>query len=346
MPTLEHNDQAEDLTEVEKGSPSNEKPNGGTAETKQAAPSKKVAVKKKTVRKKAAKTAASTNSAKKKKTPTKGNKTQSERPSETEQAALIAGSQAENAPPAQPEQPEKPVAAPVSPAAAAPSQPPSGGGTGLMGFWIKVGASALVIVAGIIGIYSFFSEDEVTSSPEGTQAAAIARGDNAPVAETGAVDAGMAQGTVSPRTTTEYSNVMVPESQRGYGNQPAMNTANTGVVTPGVSRAAEQAATRRWDTATQMPRASHFSDEPAKYRPELYRPLEPEQETSTQSRSSAANQTPSASSVPAPSQYPQPGAYAYPPAPHYYGGYGYPQPGAQAYPTAPYYGGYGRYYPY
>jgi hypothetical protein len=339
MPTIKRNDQPERQTKDEKALPSNEQSNRNKAETRQIKQSKKVAVKKKTARKKAAKTAGGRmDSVKKKKSQTRGKETEPERPSGSDQGASVTGSEAGKAPPAEQEQPEKPVEGAVSPAAAPPhSQPRSRGGTGLMGFWIKVGASAFVILAAVIGIYSFFSEDEATSRPEATQAAASAQGDDASVADSVAADTETARGVVFP-PATEQSNVVDPESLRGYrnepgtfagaavANEPVVDTAITAGATPRITPATDQPYASRWGAAPTTPHSGHFSEEPTGYRPELYRPLEPEQDPPPPTQPSAKSETPRASFVPMPSYYPQPGAYAYPPA--------------------PYYRGYGRYYPY
>ena len=275
MPTLERNDQPEDQTKDEKDSPSSEASNSSKTEARQIKQSGKVAAKKKTARKKAAKKEAS--------------------PTRRKEA-----------------QPEQPAEGSVSPAAAPPlhSQPQTVGATGLMGFWIKAGASAFVILAGVIGIYTFFSEDETTSRPEATQAVAGAQGDDASV--TGRV--------VVPPPATQQSNVVDPESSHGYrnepgtfagaavANEPVVGSSITAGVTPGVTPAADQPLAGRLDAAP----------EPAGYRPERYRPLEPEQDPPPQTQPNATNETPRASSVPVPYYYPQPGAYAHPP----YGGYG------------------------
>ena len=338
MPTIKRNDQPEHQTKDEKGLPSNEESNRNKAETRQIKQSKKVAVKKKTARKKAAKTAGgSMDSVKKKKSQTRGKETEPERPSGSDQGASVTGSEAGKAPPAEQQQPEKPVEGAVSPAAAPPhSQPRSRGGTGLMGFWIKVGASAFVIVAGIIGIYSFFSEDEAASRSEETQAAAGALGDEASVTNSVAADTETARGVVFP-PTAEQSNMVDPESLHGYSNapgtfagaavdnEPVVETAITADVTPGLPPAADQPLASQQAAAPPPPHSGRFSEEPAGYRPELYRPLESEQNPPRATQPSAVSETPRASSVPAPSYYPQPGAYAYPPAP-YYRGYGHYYP--------------------
>jgi hypothetical protein len=319
----------------------NEESNSGKVESKPIKPPRKVAVKKKTARKKATKTAVGRrDSAKMDTSQTTATEIKLERPSVPDQAASATGSEAGKAPPAEQSRPEKPVEVSVSPAAAPPppSQPRPPGGTGLRGFWIKVGASAFVILAGITGIYSFFSEDEATSTPEATQAAASAQSDDAPVADSGVADTGMARGIVFP-PAREQSNVVDPESLRGYSNQPetfagaavanepVVDTANTAGGTRGVTPAADQSLAIQRHTAPAVPHSGHFSEEPVGYRPELYRPLEPEREPPPSTQASAVNEAPRTSFVPpAPSYYPQPGAYAYPPA--------------------PYYGGYGRYYPY
>ena len=321
----------------------NEESNSGKAESKPIKPPRKVAVKKKTVRKKAAKTAVGHMDSAKLDTPqTTATEIKLERPSVPDQAASATGSEAGKAPPAEQSRPEKPVEVSVSPAAAPlpPSQPRPPGGTGLRGFWIKVGTSAFVILAGITGIYSFFSEDEATSTPQATQAAAASapQSDDAPVADSGVADTGMARGVVFP-PATEQSNVVDPESLRGYSNQPetfagaavanepVVDTANTAGGTRGVTPAADQSLAIQRHTAPAAPHSGHFSEEPVEYRPELYRPLESEQEPPPSTQASAVSEAPRTSFVPpAPSYYPQPGAYAYPPA--------------------PYYGGYGRYYPY
>ena len=341
MPTIERNDQPGDQTKDEKGSSSSEESNSSKAESKPIKPPRKVAVKKKTARKKAAKTAVGRrDSAKLDTSKTRATEIQLERPSVPDQAASATGSEAVKAPPAEESRPEKPVAGSVSPAAAPPphSQPHPPGGTGLRGFWIKVGAVAFVILAGITGIYSFFSEDEATSAPEATQAAASAQSDDAPVADSGSADTGMAGGLVFP-PATEQSNVVDPESLRGYSNrpgtlagaavanEPVVDTAMTAGGTRGVTPAADQSPANPRSTAPAPPHSGHFSGEPVGYRPELYRPLESKQEPPPSNQPSAISEAPRTSVVPpAPSYYPQPGAYAYPPA--------------------PYYGGYGRYYPY
>ena len=307
----------------------NEESDSSKAETRQIKQSKKVAVKKKTARKKAAKTVGvRTDSAKRETSPTTRGEIQLERPSGPDQGASVTGGEAGKAPPAEQHQPEKPVEVSVSPASAPPhSQPRPRGGAGLMGFWIKVGASALVILASIIGIYSFFSEDKAASRPEATQAAASAQGDDASVADSVVAEPEMARGVVFP-PATEQSNVVEPGTFAGaaVANEPVVETATTAGVTPGVTPATDQPLASQRDAALPIPQSGHFSEEPAGYRPELYRPLEPEQDPSPANQPSAVSETPRASFVPAPSYYPQPGAYAYPPA--------------------PYYGGYGRYYPY
>jgi hypothetical protein len=353
MPTIERNDQPEDHAKDEKGSPSSEESISSKVETRQIKQSGKIAAKKKTARKKAAKKAGDRMvSAEKKASPTRRKEVQREESdsSKTEtmqlkqsrkaaakkktarkKAAKKAGDRMDSAkkkasPTRHKEtQPEKPVEGSVSPAAAPPlhSQPQPRGGTGLMGFWIKAGASVFVILAGVIGIYTFFSEDETASRPE----AAGAQGDNASVAGRVAADTGTARGDVFP-PATQQSSVVDPESSHGYKNEPGMfagaavtnepvvGSAITAGVTPGVAPAADQPHAGQSDAAP----------EPAGYRPELYRPLEPEQDPPPSTQASAINETPRASFVPAPYYYPQPGAYAYPPA--------------------SYYGGYGRYYPY
>jgi hypothetical protein len=343
MPTIERNDQPEDLTKDEKDSPSSEESNSSKVETGQIKQSGKVAAKKKTARKKAAKKAGGRmDSEKKKASPTRRKEVQSEASdsskTETRQikqsgkvaakkktarkkAAKKAGGRMDSAkkkasPTRRKEtQPENPVEGSVSPAVAPPPQ--TRGGTGLMGFWIKAGASVFVIVAGVIGSYTFFSEGETTSRPEATQAAAGAQGDDASGA-----------GRVVADTGTQQTNVVDPESSHGYRNEPgtfagatvangpAAGSAITAGVTPGVAPAADQPYAGQSDTAP----------EPAGYRPERYRPLEPEQDPPPPTQASTTNETPRATPVPAPYYYPQPGAYAYPPA--------------------SYYGGYGRYYPY
>jgi len=337
MPTIERNDQPEDQTKDEKDSPSSEESNSSKVETKQIKKSGKAAAKKKTARKKAAKKAGGDmDSAKKKASPTRRKEVQSEESgsSKTEarqikQSGKVAAkkktarkkaAKKKASPTRRKEaQPEQPVEGSVSPAAAPPlhSQPQTMSGTGLMGFWIKAGASVFVIVAGVIGINTFFSEDETTPRPEATQAAASAQGDDASVA-----------GRVVADTGTQQANVVDPESSHGYrnesgtfagaavANEPVVGSSITAGVTPGVTPAADQPLAGRLDAAP----------EPAGYRPERYRPLEPEQDPPPQTQPNATNETPRASSVPVPYYYPQPGAYAYPPA--------------------SYYGGYGRYYPY
>ena len=348
MATIERNDQAEDQTKDEKDSPSSEESNSSKVETKQIKQSGKVAAKKKTAGKKAAKKAGDRmDSAKKKASPTRRKEVQSEasdsgktETKKIKQSGKVAAkkktarkktakkadgrtdSVKKKASPTRRKetQPEKPVEGSVSPAAVPPlhSQPQTMGGTGLMGFWIKAGASAFVILAGVIGIYTFFSEDETTSMPEATQAAASAQGGDASVAD---------RGVVFP-PATQPLNVVDPESSHGYrnepgtfagaavANEPVVGSAITAGVTPGVTPAADQPHAGWSDAAP----------EPAGYRPERYRPLEPEQDPSPSTQPNAISETPRASSVPVPYYYPQPGAYAYPPA--------------------SYYGGYGRYYPY
>jgi hypothetical protein len=365
MQTIKQDDQPEDQTKDEKGSPSSEEPNRSKAETKQIKQSGKAPVKKKAARKKAAKTAGGRkDTAKKKASPTRRKKIQNEesngskaeakqikqsgkapvkkkaarkkaaktagghmdtaktkasptsrkeaqpeRPSGPGQAASVTGSKAGKVKPAEQNQPEKSAEGSVSPAAAAPhSQPPPQAGTGLMGFWIKAGAAAFVVLAGVIGIYSFFSEDEATSRPEATQAAARALDDGAPVADSVIADTGTFAGAAP-------------------ANESVVETAITAGLTPGVTPAADQPLAGQSDAAPPTLHSGRFTEEPARYRPELYRPLEPEQDPLPPTQPGAANETPRASFVPAPNYYPQPGAYAYPPAP-YYGGYG------------------GRYYPY
>jgi hypothetical protein len=304
----------------------NEESDSSKAETRQIKQSKKVAVKKKTARKKAAKTVGvRTDSAKKEISQTTREEIQLERPSGPDQGASVTGGEAGKAPPAEQNQPEKPAEVSVSPAAAPPHSQPRGG-AGLMGFWIKVGASAFVILASIIGIYSFFSEDKDASRPEATQAAASAQGDDASVADSVVAEPETARKVVFP-PATEQSNVVDPGTFAGaaVANEPVVGTAITAGVTPGVTPAADQPLASQQDAAPPIPQSSHFSEEPAGYRPELYRPLEPEQDPPPPNQPSAVSETPRASFVPAPSYYPQPGAYAY--------------------PAAPYYGGYGRYYP-
>jgi hypothetical protein len=316
----------------------NEEPNTSRAETKPIKQPRKVAVKKKTARKKAATTAGGRMaSAKRNTSQTSRKEIQPERPSGSDQLASVTGSEAVKAPPAEQNQPEKPVENSVRPIATPPhSQPRPRGGTGLGGFWIKVGASAFVIVAGIIGIYSFFSEDEAASRSEETQAAAGAPGDEASVTNSVAADTETARGVVFP-PTAEQSNMVDPESLHGYSNapgtfagaavdnEPVVETAITADVTPGVPPAADQPLASQQDAAPPPPHSGRFSEEPAGYRPELYRPLESEQNPPRATQPSAVSETPRASSVPAPSYYPQPGAYAYPPAP-YYRGYGHYYP--------------------
>jgi len=316
----------------------NGEPNSSDAETKQIKPSRKATVRKKTARKKAAKTVGGRkDSAKMETAQATRTEIQLERPAEPAQSASVTGSKAGKATPAEQIQPEKPVVA-VSPATAPPhSKPAPRGGTGLMGFWIKLGISAFVIIAGVIGIYSFFSEDEAASRPEATQAAASAQGGDASVADGLEVDAGRARGVVFP-PATEQSNIVHPESLRGYNNapgtfagagvanEPVAETANTAAVTRGVTPAADQALANQRSAAPPTPHSGQFSQPTSGYRPELYRPLEPEKEPPPPTQPSAASEAPRASSVPAPTYYPQPGTYAFPPAPGY--------------------GGSGRYYPY
>jgi len=347
MPTIERSDQPEDQTKDEKDSPSSEESNSSKVETKQIKQSGKVAAKKKAARKKAAKKAGGgMDSAKKKASPTRRKEVQSEESSSSKtearqikQSGKVAAkkktarkkaAKKKASPTRRKEaQPEQPVEGSVSPAAPPPlhSQPQTMGGTGLMGFWIKAGAAAFVVLAGVIGIYTFFSEDETTSRPEATQAAASAQGDDASVAGRVVADTGTAREVVFP-PATQQSNVVDPESSHGYrnepgtfagaavANEPVVGSAITAGVTPGVAPAADQPYAGQLDAAP----------EPAGYRPELYRPLEPEQDSPPPTQPSAINETPRASSVPVPYYYPQPGAYAHPPA--------------------SYYGGYGRYYPY
>ena len=297
--------------------------NSGATETKQTTQPEKVAVKKKTVRKKAAK---------KKTAQTELKQIQLEPASESDKAAasLVVNAAGKTAPVGN-----------AAPPAAAPSrpQPQPQGATGLMGFWIKVGISAFVIVVGIITVFSFFGEDETTSGPEATQATAGAQGENASVADDIAADRRTAPGVAFP-PTPEQSSVLDRSSSQRYGNQlgafagaavantPAMESAANAAVTHPVPPGAGQPPASQPYVAPPPPRGNSFYHQPAEYRPELYRPLEPEQDSSapTQSGSGSANETPRTTVVPAPTYYPQPGTYAYPPAPQY--------------------GGYGGYYPY
>ena len=309
-----------------------EQSNSGATETKQTTQPGKVAVKKKTVRKKAAK---------KKTSQTKLKQIQLEPASESDKAAasLVVNAAGKTAPATQ-NQPEKPVEN-AAPPAAAPSrpQPQPQGATGLMGFWIKVGISAFVIVAGIITVFSFFGEDETTSGPETTQATVGAQGENASVADGIAADRRTAPGVAFP-PTPEQSSVLDRNSSQRYGNQPgaftggaavankpAMESAANAAVTPSVSPNAGQPPASQPYAAPPNPRGNSFYHQPSEYRAELYRPLEPEQAPSAPTQSSGgANETPRTNVVPAPSYHPQPGTYAYPPAPQQ--------------------GGYGGYYPY
>jgi len=317
----------------------NEESDSSKTETKQKAPSGKVAVKKKTARKKVAKTAGDRTDSTKKRTSQASRKViQAGPPAGSDPGASVTGnSEAANIRPAAPNPPEKPVEGSVSPAAAPPrTQPLPPGGTGLRGFWIKVGVSAFVILAGVIGIYSFFSEDEAASSPQATQAAAGAQGDDASDAGSAVADTGTDRGVVIP-PATEQSNVVYPGSLHGRSNEPAtftgaaasnepeVETAISAGVTP-VTPAADRAHASQRGAVAFPPHSSRFSEESTGYRPELYRPLEPKQDPPPPTQPSTVSETPRDSFVPAPSYYPQPGAYPYPPA--------------------PYYGGYGRYYPY
>ena len=321
-----------DASQTRRGEIQKEESNSGKAESKPIKPPRKVTVKKKTVRKKSAKTAVGRRDAAKMDTlQTTATEIKLERPSVPDQAASATGSEAVKAPPAEESRPEKPVEGSVSPAAAPPphSQPHPPGGTGLRGFWIKVGAVAFVILAGITGIYSFFSEDEATSAPEETQAAAAsAQSGDAPVADSGGADTGMARGLVFP-PATEQSNVVEPGTLAGtaVANEPVVDTAITAGGTRGITPAADQSPANQRGTAPALPHSGHFSEEPVGYRPELYRPLESKQEPPPSTQPSAVSEAPRTSFVPPPPSY-------------------YPQPGAYAYPPAPYYGGYGRYYPY
>ena len=203
MPTIEQSNQPEDQTKDEKSSPSSDESGSSATEAIQTKQSGKVAVKKKTVRKAARKKAAQTTgrqiqdeqsnssatetkqttqpgkvavkkktvrkkAAKKKTSQTKLKQIQLEPASESDKAAasLVVNAAGKTAPATQ-NQPEKPVEN-AAPPAAAPSrpQPQPQGATGLMGFWIKVGISAFVIVAGIITVFSFFGEDETTHNIE------------------------------------------------------------------------------------------------------------------------------------------------------------------------------------
>jgi len=319
----------------------NEESTSSKLDTKQVEQPKKVAVKRKTTRKKAAKTAGvGVDSANKKVSQTRRKESPPERASGTDQGAPVTASEAGKAQAAVQSQPEKPAADPVRPAAAPPpSQPQNRGGTGLMGFWIKVGAAAFVIVAGVIGIYAFFSEDEASSGPQATQAAASAQGGDASVADSVATDTGTGRGVVFP-LATEQSKMTNLEPLGGYNNAPGAppaagaNAANEpvaapavrGGVTPGGTPAADQALANQRIAAPPTPQSGRFYNEPAEYRPELYRPLTPQQDPAPASQAATANETPSAYTAPAPAYYPPPGGYAYPPAPGY--------------------GGYGGYYPY
>ena len=371
MPTIEQSNQPEDQTKDEKSSPSSDESGSSATETIQTKQSSKVAVKKKTVRKAARKKTAQTTggqiqdeqsnsgtteskhttqpgtvavkkktarkkAARKKTSQTSPKQIQLEPTSESDQAAasLIVKETGKTAPAAQ-NPPEKPLEK-AAPPAAAPSrpQPQPQGATGLMGFWIKVGISAFVIVAGIITLFSFFGEDETTSGPETTQATAGAQGDNASIAGGIAADRRTAPGVAFP-PTPEQSNVRDRNSSQRYGNQPgafagaavankpAMESA---AVTPAVPPGAGQPPASQPYVAPPPPRGNSFYHQPSEYRPELYRPLEPEQAPSAPTQTSGANETPRTNVVPAPSYYPQPGTYAYPPAPQQ--------------------GGYGGYYPY
>jgi len=357
MPTIERSDQLEDQTKDEKGSPSGDESNSGKTETKQIKQPKKVAVKKKTARKKAAKKTAGSrmaiqnnesnssktepkqikqaktvavkkktarkktakktavsrmDPARKKESQTGRKEMQPVRPSGSDQGASVTVSEAAKARPAEQNQPQKPVETSVSPAAAPPhSQPRPGGGSGLMGFWIKVGTSAFIILAGIIGIYSFFSEDEATSRPEATQAAASAT-----------ADTGTTRGVVvvNPESLHGYSNAPGTFAGAAVANVPAVETAITAGATPGVTPAANQPRASRRDATPPIPHSGQFSEQAARYRPELYRPLEPEQVPRPPTQPGAVNETPRAPVASVFSYYPQPGAYTYPPAPPHYGG--------------------------
>ena len=377
MPTIEQSNQPEDQTKDEKSSPSSDESGSSATETIQTKQSSKVAVKKKTVRKKvarkkAAQTANGQNqdkqsnsrstktrqttppgkvavkkktvrkkAARKKTSQTQPKQVQLEPTSESDQAAasLIVNAAGKTAPAAQ-NPPEKPVEK-AAPPATAPSrpQPQPQGATGLKGFWIKVGISAFVIVAGIITLFSFFGEDETTSGPEAMQATAGAQGDNASIAGGMAADRRTAPGVAFP-PPPDQSTVLDRNSSQRYGNQPgaftggaavankpAMESAANAAVTPPVSANAGQPPASQPYVAPPNPRGNSFYHQPSEYRPELYRPLEPEQAPSAPTQSSGgANETPRTNVVPAPSYYPQPGTYAYPPAPQQ--------------------GGYGGYYPY
>jgi hypothetical protein len=375
MPTIEQSNQPEDQTKDEKSSPSSDESGSSATETIQTKQSSKVAVKKKTVRKAARKKTAQTTggqiqdeqsnsgatetrhttqpgkvavkkktarkkAARKKTSQTSPKQIQLEPTSESDQAAasLIVKETGKTAPAAQ-NPPEKPLEK-AAPPASAPSrpQPQPQGATGLMGFWIKVGIFAFVIVAGIITVFSFFGEDETTSGPEATQATAGAQGENASIAGGIAADRRTAPGIAFP-PTPEQSGVPDRNSSQRYGNQPgaftggaavanrpAMESAANAAVTPAVPPGAGQPPAGQPYAAPPNPRGNSFYHQPSEYRPELYRPLEPEQAPSTPAQTSGANETPRTNVVPAPSYYPQPGTLPYPPAPQY--------------------GGYGGYYPY
>lgn len=320
----------------------NEESTSGKAETKQVEPPSKVTVKK-TVRKKVAKTAARrTGSTRKRSAQASRKVIQAGPPAGSDPDTSVTGnSEAANVRPAAPNPPETPVEVSVRPAAAAAPprpQPLPPGGTGLRGFWIKVGVSAVVMLAGIIGIYSFFSEDEATSGPPATQAAADAdaQSEDASFADSAVGDTGTGRGAVIP-PETEQSNVVYPGSLHRHSdepgtfagaavaNKPEVETAISAGVTP-VTPSTDRAHANQRRTAAPPPQASRFAGESSVYRPELYRPLTPKEDPPPPTQQSTVSETPRNSFVPAPSYYPQPGAYPYPPA--------------------PYYGGYGRYYPY
>ncbi len=357
MPTIDFDDQAEGQAQDGGTLSFDEESTGRSgAGAKRVKQSKKVAARKKTVKKRAAKTQAGVQpgAEKKKKAQTTRKKTKPEQTAST----VAPSTEAVEAAPAEQNRSEQPVADSKSAQAAPPPSPPqSRGGTGLMGFWLKVGAVAFVILALIIGIYSFFSDDEVTSESQATPTVVGPQGEDIPLAGSVAADTETTQPIVFP-LTPQQPNLIELEPLPGNSREPAAlaetraadrSVSETDVaenITPGPSPVKDQPPPGPWGAMSQKPRAGQLYAEPGEYRPELYRPLEPKGDSSPTTQPSAATEPERAASVPVPSQYPQPGTYAYPPSP-YYGGYGYyPQPGTYGYPPAPYYGGYGGYYPY
>jgi hypothetical protein len=332
------------------GSLSDEASEKGKPEARKVKQPRKVAAKDKTSQKKAAKTAAATTESATMKSAQTKQEERAEPTSEPDHSVSAAASEPGSTSDAQQTKPEKPAEASVSTAAPPPSQPTPPGGTGLMGFWIKVGASVFVVIAGIVGLFSFLGDDEAPSEPEAAQAAATTAQDNqGSVVYRATTASGTAQGRVAVPTATERSVPLAPGSYGGYANQqttyggvantntPAAGTGWTEGNAPRPGAGSDQSFRGDWNSGR---RSGYFPEQPAEYRPELYRPLEMENEPPAAPRTATVSAAPQAPTVTVPSQYPQQGVYAYPPAPGY-GGYGQP-PGTYRYVPAPNYWGYGR----